>query len=147
MPSRLWLGSVFHDLQCTVGQDYYSVLVYSLCSFLTNVFVNKIYRYASPSVLMFVTPLTKLVSAFVHFSETTALVNIFNHSSLTSTTVSFHLLPFWFLSVCISTLVEVYDYLKKKKREEACCKCKPLMLFVTTARTAASKYRSFRVAA
>lgn len=53
------VGLVFHNLQCALGQDYYSVPAYSLCSFLPDRFVN---RYLPPIPLFFML-LTELVSA------------------------------------------------------------------------------------
>lgn len=128
-----------------LGQDYYSLPAYSLCSSLPAVFVNKLYRYASPSILIVVMPLTKLVSLFVNFSQTTPPVDIIN-------TLFTHFYRFQF-SLVVAFLGFVYMYQwacwclwLPGKKEEAHCKCRLLMLFVTTARSTTSKYRAFRVA-
>lgn len=112
----LWPSLVFYNLQCTLGQEYYSVPAYSLCSFLPDVFVNELNRQAFASVPLFVMPLTKLVSAFVNFFETTAPVSTVNMLFPHFYRFQFSLaIAFLFVSVCVRDLAEVYAYMKRNR--------------------------------
>lgn len=127
-PSHLWRNLVFHNLPHTLGQEYYSVPAYPLCSFLPDVFVNKLYRYVPPSIPIFVTPLTKLVSAFVNFSEIRACVDIVNntiHWLLQISVFTHCCLPCFYLYVSVSLLEFMTTWKKKRKppinANSSCC--------------------------